>query len=94
MSVSQYHSDLQPIELVWALVKGNVGRQYSKSTTMKLVYERLIAELHKLEQDGHQLIEKMVDKCASLTKTIYEEILEADDNEDYSSTYSKGCRSS
>jgi transposase len=23
-----YHSDLQPIELVWALVKGNVGLQY------------------------------------------------------------------
>ncbi|KAG7356089.1 DDE superfamily endonuclease [Nitzschia inconspicua] len=81
-----YHSDLQPIELVWALVKGNVGRQYNKNTTMKVVYERLIAEFHKLEQDGHQLIEKMVDQCASLAKTMYEEILEADDDEDYVST--------
>ncbi|KAG7371863.1 DDE superfamily endonuclease [Nitzschia inconspicua] len=81
-----YHSDLHPIELVWALVKGNVGRQYNKNTTMKLVYERLIAEFHKLEQDGHQLIEKMVDKCANLTKTMYEEILEADNDEDCVST--------
>ncbi|KAG7338658.1 DDE superfamily endonuclease [Nitzschia inconspicua] len=81
-----YHSDLQPIELVWALVKGNVGRQYNKNTTMKLVYERLMADFHKLEQNGHQLIESMVDKCASLAKTMYEQILEADDDEDYAST--------
>ena len=25
-----YHSDLQPIELVWAVIKGSIGRQYKK----------------------------------------------------------------
>jgi hypothetical protein len=34
-----YHSDLQPIELVWALVKGNVGWQYSNGTTLDMVNE-------------------------------------------------------
>ena len=35
-----YHSDLQPIELVWAFVKGNVGRQYSNESTLDLVYRK------------------------------------------------------
>ena len=34
-----YHSDLQPIELVWAVIKGNVGHQYSTETTLTIVYE-------------------------------------------------------
>jgi hypothetical protein len=48
-----YHSDLQPIELVWALVKGNVGRQYSNGTTLDMVYERLMHEFNQLEDRGH-----------------------------------------
>jgi transposase len=30
-----YHSNLQPIELVWANTKGEVGRQYDTQTTFK-----------------------------------------------------------
>ncbi len=40
-----YHSDLQPIELVWALIKGNVGRQYCLGTSLDMVHERLMAEM-------------------------------------------------
>ena len=36
-----HHSDLQPIELVWASVKGTVGRQYTTDTTFKDVLVRL-----------------------------------------------------
>ncbi|ETV69167.1 hypothetical protein H257_15122 [Aphanomyces astaci] len=36
-----YHSDLQPIEYVWAYLKGNVGRQYTTDTTMEDVRARL-----------------------------------------------------
>ena len=36
-----HHSDLQPIELVWANVKGTVGRQYTTNTTFKTVLTRL-----------------------------------------------------
>ena len=30
-----YHSDFHPIELVWALIKGNVGRQQNANTPWK-----------------------------------------------------------
>lgn len=39
-----YHSDLQPIELLWALVKGKVGRQYHEGTAIDMVHQRLIDE--------------------------------------------------
>ena len=81
-----YHSDLQPIELVWALVKGNVGCQYNAQTTLSLVYERLMAEFAKLEESGHHSIGKMVDKCAAVAQTMYDEAKNADDAEDYDST--------
>jgi transposase len=52
-----YHSDFQPIELVWARVKGNVGRKYTNATTMKDVLERLDAEFVKLQSSGHASIQ-------------------------------------
>ena len=36
-----HHSDLQPIELVWANVKGSVGRKYTTETTMQDVLKRI-----------------------------------------------------
>ncbi|RHZ13234.1 hypothetical protein DYB37_011186 [Aphanomyces astaci] len=39
-----YHSDLQPIEMVWAYVKGAVGRQYNTSTKFPDVRQRLDRE--------------------------------------------------
>jgi transposase len=33
-----YHSDFQPIEIVWALIKGNIGQQYDINTTLTIVY--------------------------------------------------------
>jgi hypothetical protein len=60
-----YHSDLQPMELVWALIKGNVGRQYNENTTLTLVYERLMAEFQRLEQSGHESVAGMIEKCAA-----------------------------
>lgn len=38
-----HHSDLQPIELVWANIKGEVGRQYDTDTIFGIVRERLDA---------------------------------------------------
>jgi transposase len=58
-----YHSDLQPIELVWALVKGNVGRQYSDQTTLDMVYERLMHEFNVLEDKGHHFINGMIEQA-------------------------------
>ncbi|KAG6959547.1 hypothetical protein JG687_00008744, partial [Phytophthora cactorum] len=36
-----YHSDLQHIELVWAIVKGKAGQQYSTTTTFADILPRL-----------------------------------------------------
>ena len=44
-----HYSDLQPIELVWAIVKGDVGRQYSTETTFKDVLEHLKHAFHILQ---------------------------------------------
>lgn len=68
-----YHSDLQPIELVWALVKGNVGQQYSVGTTLEEVYDRLMLEFGKLEESGHVSIVKMIEKCATTALQMWEE---------------------
>ncbi len=42
------HRDLQPIELVWALMKGNEGRKYSTETTISKVHNNLMAEFERL----------------------------------------------
>lgn len=50
-----HYSDLQPIETVWAIVKGRVGRQYDNSTNMSEVQERLrkaFTELSSHEVEG------------------------------------------
>ena len=44
-----HHSDLQPIELVWANVKGKVGRQYTTETTFQDVKRRLDQAITELE---------------------------------------------
>jgi hypothetical protein len=73
-----YHIDLQPIELVWALVKGNVGRQYSNQTTLEIVYDQLMHEFNQLEESGHRSISGMIEKCAGLALQFHGEI-EAED---------------
>ena len=35
-----HHSDLQPIEIVWAITKGEAGRQYSTETMFSQVLSR------------------------------------------------------
>mgnify|MGYP005854614081 CR=1 FL=1 len=42
-----HHSDFQPIELLWAKLKGNIGRQYSSNTTMAVLKQRLDEEFTK-----------------------------------------------
>jgi hypothetical protein len=77
-----YHSDLQPIELVWALVKGNVGRQYSNETTLDIVYQRLMHEFNQLEDSGHHSIKGMIEKCATLAWKFYGEMGAEDEIDD------------
>jgi transposase len=72
-----YHSDLQPIELVWARVKGNVGRQYNNESTLELVYQRLLAEFESLSV-AHDSVHGMIEKCTKVAQKFYDEIEEDD----------------
>jgi hypothetical protein len=69
-----YHTDLQLIELVWVLVKGNVGRQYSNGTTLDMVDERLMHEFNQREDRGHRSNNGMIEKCASLAAQFHGEM--------------------
>jgi transposase len=79
-----YHSDLQPIELIWARVKGNVGRQYSIESTLELVYTRLIEEFAALDT-ANDAINGMIEKCAQVAQKFFDEMPideEADEADD------------
>ncbi|KAG9403906.1 hypothetical protein AC1031_005394 [Aphanomyces cochlioides] len=56
-----YHSDLQPIEYVWAYVKGVVGRQYTTETTMDDVRSRLEVAFSDLRGE-------LIHRCINHTK--------------------------
>jgi hypothetical protein len=68
-----YHSDLQPIKLVWARVKGIVGRPYFNQTTLEMVYDQLMHEFNQLEDSGHASINGMLEKCAALVLQFHGE---------------------
>jgi transposase len=72
MFTPSYHSDIQPIELLWAKVKGQVGRQYDINTTLALVYERLMTAFEEVTLTGHDSIAGMIRKAASIAMKFYE----------------------
>ena len=56
-----HYSDLQPIEYLWAHIKSGVGRQYSNTTTMTDVKERLDSEFNSLfSEQGQELIIRII----------------------------------
>ena len=63
-----HYPDLKPIELVWALIKCNVGRKYSEGTTLREVKQRLDKEFERLKTpDGGKEVERII---RSVEKTI------------------------
>ena len=79
-----HHSDFQPIELAWARVKGNIGRQHTADTTLQDTYKRLLNELNDL-LTAHDSVNGMIEKSVSTMKKFYEEIPldeEEEDNDD------------
>ena len=91
---SPYHCDLQPIQMVWSQVKGEVGRQYDTATTMQIIKQRLEAAFEHLNADTTGRIENLY----THVKKIEQEYLEADDKEEDEDrqvdTASDSCRDS
>jgi hypothetical protein len=79
-----YHSDLQPIELLWARIKFRVASEYSTATTMADVKERLLKHFREVAttQEGSEAIGRMIEKTARLTRQLWELIDHGDGDED------------
>ena len=93
---SPHHSDLQPIELVWANVKGAVGRQYTTETAFKDVLCRLKVAFNELKAESvrgcirkaNKHLEELLQHVIQLEAMEDEEGDEGDRGED------SGCDSS
>eukprot|EP00977_Amphora_coffeiformis_P012916 scaffold3287_cov181-Amphora_coffeaeformis.AAC.5 len=65
-----HHSDFQPIELLWAKLKGNIGRKYDSNRTMAVLKERLDEEFGA-SYGWNESIEGMIQKSTKICKTFY-----------------------
>jgi transposase len=86
-----YHSDLQPIETVWAIIKGEVGRHYTVSTTMATVLTRLEAAFGNLDTTS---LEGCIRKSTAALYEIYNHIKALDDVVESSDSGDEGSSSS
>ena len=79
-----YYSDLQPIEYLWACVKGHIGRSYTTGTTLAQVEEKLLCEFHSLlSTQGCRLVESLIEAVDKTICKFKSEIAEEiDDNSD------------
>ena len=83
------HSELQPIETVWAQVKGEVGVQYDVNTTFELTGERLKAAFAHLSSAS---IDKHIGHSTKLLHQLHSQ-LQADDLGDVRSSDSSASGS-
>ncbi|OQR85761.1 hypothetical protein ACHHYP_11431 [Achlya hypogyna] len=70
-------SDLQPIETIWAIVKGQVGRAYTSDTTLNKVRERLEEAFADLQI---KTVHESIAKAAAHLKTLLDYITATDNS--------------
>ena len=75
------HSDFQPIELLWAKLKGNIGRKYDSNTTMAVLKQQLDEEF-EASYGWNESIEGMIHKSTAIAKSFYQMILQEEDDPD------------
>lgn len=73
-----YHSDFQPIEYLWAEVKGKVARQYTNETRLGDVEARL-KNAFKEVQDNHDFVTKIIRKCYGTAKSIVDKDIQSEE---------------
>ena len=82
-----HHSDLQPIELVWAIVKGNIGLAYSSTRSLGEMRKHLESELDSLcagkdvanEVDGRNRTHRLIDKTKALLQDFVKKLCATED---------------
>ena len=76
-------SGLQPIKLVWARLKGNVGRQCDQNTKLKDVHERPLKQVDLLgEEEGIPYVLKVMEHCYDKSEAMWNEIKQDEMAED------------
>ena len=76
-----HHSDFQPIELLWAKLKGNIGRKYDSKTTMTVLKERLDDEF-AAARDWQDNIGGMIRKAARIARQFWIDVSNETDDVD------------
>ncbi|OAF63781.1 hypothetical protein A3Q56_08514 [Intoshia linei] len=71
-----YNSDLNPIEIIWAIVKTQVGRQYDTTSNFKKVLEKLQKAFSTLNS---QTIDGCIRKCNNIVCKLFTEIENKDE---------------
>ncbi|RHY92026.1 hypothetical protein DYB35_009172 [Aphanomyces astaci] len=82
-----HHSDLQPIEIVWAIVKGEVGRQYTDMTKFPDVKLRLEAAFANLKPST---IKGCVRSAQEKLQLLHNHLVQVDALESESSSAASG----
>eukprot|EP00977_Amphora_coffeiformis_P025672 scaffold21270_cov122-Amphora_coffeaeformis.AAC.1 len=60
-------------------MKGAIGRQYDISTTLAMVYDRLLAQFERLKsQEGSIYVDKVIKKCAKRCEDLWESVQQVD----------------
>ena len=72
-----HHSNLQPIETVWAIVKGDVGQQYTITTTFADVLQHLISAFGKVQS---HTVEGCINKANNILSKFYNDMKLEDNN--------------
>lgn len=74
-----HHSDFQPIETVWAIVKGEIGRQYTSDTTFSAVKTRLEAAFDNLKPSS---IQGCINKASRVLEATYELVRQGEEDDE------------
>ncbi|ETN04965.1 hypothetical protein PPTG_14692 [Phytophthora nicotianae INRA-310] len=76
-----HHSNLQPIETVWAAVKGEVGRQYTAETTFQQVRDRLVTVFGVFRS---AVVAGCIRKADKNLETLFKQVYRIEQDEEYS----------
>ena len=74
-----HYSDLQPINIMWVNVKGEVGQKYTTQTTFKDVLVRLKESFTNLES---QTVQGRINQASQCLKELHQHIINIDDDDE------------
>ena len=80
MYTPPYHSDLQPIETIWAIVKTSVGRQHEYGTSMKETLKRTVAAFKGLTS---KQVQGCIAKAITCENDFLKQIKEAENQKSH-----------